>query len=813
MGSADNNDSSKHTNTDQQWTGHEQSNSESSSSGSSGRSSHFSLSLSSSTSLEHLMQVEEQHAEYSYEYWQSSSSSSPQGITAILGTQQQHGKVELPLAANVNADAVDAYGRNVLHHVIQSYSKLSSLSSDQSSPNGHDDDNDDEKQGQRHNQNQAQQIIEAILASPSSPRACLQTTHDGGFTPLHLCLCWQYSSSSVTTLPIPDSITCAVASRNPRALFIQDEEGDTPLHTAFRYGASEDVIRVLIELAYSAECQSECALDFQLEREREHEHERNYPMTSTPTSLDDLGCEIDIDFDTETHTDEDHEDDEEDEDEDCTPFSKMNNDGDTPLHTAITHEGTCNSIRLLLDAHPHGMFLSKNMEIQYRENENEIDDDHSNNPCQHQLTPLHLAAEHGRYDVLEVMVQSHAATGAIEEVLAMRDGDGVNGISVIYMLWDRVCNLCDTGISSNRNNRSDDNDSTSSRVGAQPDLSLEIMEAIATLLNSTNYDDSEDGEKNNQDLAVYKLLQTSIRLGNNIVPPGYVSFLIQNHPDILRRADGQGRLPLHLAAMNCHYKCHSSSTSRSASMTTNEENYSLLQQDQDEEHILNYHRTLLLGEDTRDNTNGSYGFNDRGYNYGRWDHPFYMTPKELDRFSASGTGHHRHHLHHLSHIPRHRHHLNRSHGQMIKIILDEYPAAASIEDAAGRLPFHLAIEAGVPWNEMKNLLIVNPHVIQRKDPKTGLLPFMLAAANSYTANATDNFASTTNTTAIKPTCEECLDSDKLDTVYRLLQSSPDLILSSKICCNFNAVEGKGIMDGTELDLCVPSPSKRRRTMR
>jgi len=71
---------------------------------------------------------------------------------------------------------------------------------------------------------------------------------------------------------------------------------------------------------------------------------------------------------------------------------------------------------------------------------------------------------------------------------------------------------------------------------------------------------------------------------------------------------------------------------------------------------------------------------------------------------------------------------------VLDILINADPHAASIVGSRGphrgRLPLHLAIETCKPWNEgIKSILAAYPDAISRVDPRTGLYPFLQAAAN------------------------------------------------------------------------------------
>ena len=415
--------------------------------------------------------------------------------------------------------------------------------------------------------------IQSILCTSWGKDACLQQTRDGLFTALHLCC------RSI----VPEQITKAIATANPAAISMQDEEGDTPLHTAFRYGASEEIIQILIELAYSY-CQ----------------------------------------------------------DGDCCTFARVNDDGENCLHTAILHEASGKSVKLLLDADPQGI-LACNGRLQ---------------------SPLHVACETGRYDIIDVILQSHASIDSVETLLKMRDEFG---LTPIFILWSQACamEMCPV-----------------SEVASLP----EVLECIAMLLKFTEIFEEPSFPDGDKTLVAYQHLKTAIYLGNTVVPGAYVSFLVKCYPDILLQSDRNGRLPLHLATMNYQQRSH-----------------------KDNLGIDSYQPNNYVGSSIC-----TKAFND--------------------------------------HFQEHNYHNDDT--QIIDILLNANTSTAFMRDNAGKLPLHLAIDAGVSWQGMRNLIQVNPLAIQDEDPVTGLLPFMSAA---------------------KPDSNHTR--EIVNASFQLLRSSPDVILS------------------------------------
>lgn len=417
--------------------------------------------------------------------------------------------------------------------------------------------------------------LNALLSSPFAPEALLQTSSTCGSTPLHI------SCRNTTT---PDSIILAIARKNHFAISVQDEDGDTPLHLTLRRGASEDVLRNLIELAYRA------------------------------SGLD------------------------EGEEEEEVAFAKADDeDGDLPLHAAIRHDASSFTIQLLFDAYPQGTF-----------------------DLNHQLqTPLLVACIFERYDVVDLILRSDAVVGCAKELLEMVDA---SGIKPVFCLWERY---------------------ESEVVG---DGALEVLETIASLLivaaslpSGCNGCKEDQTGKQQQTLPypfhkAYKLLQASIFLGDDIIPPEFVSFLIQSHPFILRKVDPNGRLPLH----NASIQLNNSNPESTCPTDFDSRAYDALRHPED----VKLFPSFASRED-----------------------PSFSLTKNAVITTA--------HFHHRT---------------ILKVILDAYPTAARRVDNHGRLPFHLAIETSMEWaNGLRDIFMATPEALRTKEPNTGLYPFMLAA--------------------------------------------------------------------------------------
>ncbi len=177
------------------------------------------------------------------------------------------------------------------------------------------------------------QCIFAALQTPEGVKACLISSRYG-LTPLNMC-CRD---------AVPVKILKNVALANPRALSIQDNEGDTPLNKALRCGAPDHLLEFLINLAF------------------------------------------------------------EDDDLFESFVNKFDVDGNYPIHTAILCNGSCQIFKLLLDIFPQGI-LSLNNYYQ---------------------SPLHLASESGRFDLIRTFLHSHCCLSidCIDTLLRIADNRG-----------------------------------------------------------------------------------------------------------------------------------------------------------------------------------------------------------------------------------------------------------------------------------------------------------------------------------------------------------------------------------------------------
>lgn len=73
--------------------------------------------------------------------------------------------------------------------------------------------------------------------------------------------------------------------------------------------------------------------------------------------------------------------------------------------------------------------------------------------------------------------------------------------------------------------------------------------------------------------------------------------------------------------------------------------------------------------------------------------------------------------------------IKHANSSIVLMMVKEYPAAASIMNRQGRIPLHLAIDQGKPWDgALLPLLRAAPQAMEQRDPITKLFPALQAAA-------------------------------------------------------------------------------------
>lgn len=457
------------------------------------------------------------------------------------------------------------------------------------------------------NDKEAQKLIHQMLSSDSQfiEAAVATPCHEGGWTVLHLCC---------RNIEVPDEILLKVAKISPSAIAVQDEEGDTPIHTAFRYGASDEILRYLIETGY-----------------------RDYNMFSS-TSI----------------------------------FAKAEYEGgDLPLHSAISHNASPEIVSLLLDAYPPSISAINSS---------------------HFHSPLHIAVECGRYDIVDVITRSHAAMGCVSQLLSMRSRQGRN---VLNLLWEKF-------------QAEDDDDAD------------EIWECIINLLLDAQKDPQTIFSSFLSIFTPSQVLNCAIALGPVICPVEFVAKFISIHPHLLKQKDSQGLLPLHQAIL--HYphppqistssyfrtdkpmksvsfheqQKHIDQSSPSASIRTDPQPNSIIDQNEKD-----------LVEVSSQDKKGSTFYAQEAIIIDHHEDDISIISSSDDALSTSTKS---------------------SPDSFINLFLRCFTEGAKLQDKDGNYPLHLAIEANIPWgNGLEEIFHAYPDIIHIPNENL-LLPFMMATS-------------------------------------------------------------------------------------
>jgi len=117
----------------------------------------------------------------------------------------------------------------------------------------------------------------------------------------------------------------------------------------------------------------------------------------------------------------------------------------------------------------------------------------------------------------------------------------------------------------------------------------------------------------------------------------------------------------------------------------------------------------------------------------------------------------------------------------MNLLLERYPDAAKVADASGRLPLHLALGEGRRTRKTgaEDLVRIFPQSLSRRDPKTSLLPFQLAAVettSTSTSTTASGAAATRAESRSKPVLISKDESARaVDTIFLLLLACPEAL--------------------------------------
>ena len=178
-------------------------------------------------------------------------------------------------------------------------------------------------------------------------------------------------------------------------------------------------------------------------------------------------------------------------------FSTPNDEGNLPLHFAISHEGSSEVVATLLNIHPEGI-LSLNSE---------------------HTSPLFLASICERYDLIRVFLTSHA-TLALDCIDTLLRIEGSTCETPLCTLWE--------------------NHTEESQGKGEDHLQhrSEALDCIMSLLSA--YYSNERcilDSSTITELKAREILHVAVSLGDEIVPPAFVLLLVTAHPSILKMTD------------------------------------------------------------------------------------------------------------------------------------------------------------------------------------------------------------------------------------------------------------------------------------
>ena len=110
----------------------------------------------------------------------------------------------------------------------------------------------------------------------------------------------------------------------------------------------------------------------------------------------------------------------------------------------------------------------------------------------------------------------------------------------------------------------------------------------------------------------------------------------------------------------------------------------------------------------------------------------------------------------------------------IDVLVTAHPEAAAVPAKDGSLPLNMALAAGNTWRQGGVMSLHNaaPYVLGRRDGKTGLFPFMIAAcAPEGEASDNEGFVGSAN----DKQASVRRDLDRVETIFQLLRALPEVL--------------------------------------
>ncbi len=381
--------------------------------------------------------------------------------------------------------------------------------------------------------------------------------------------------------------------------------------------------------------------------------------------------------------------------------------GEIPLHAAIHHGASPDVLKILVDVNPNAV--------------RECNDNGQ--------SALHLGCEYERHDFIKVAVESMAATRpssrACMRQISQTDELGSTPISILWSTFvesfggsveDPHCTWCDAA-------------NTEEGLEQAATWASLVTVMTAAFTGGALKGEDEDG---------HTLLRSAIGLGVDSIPVSLFQYIVSRFPLAVRRVNCKGHLPLHEAIL-------ASSKSTGRRHIDNEAGMSFIDHRDDDDQDC-----VCADNDDNESRTGKPASEDeeKQLQYDSSDDGSLYSPSSFDEIQDV---------------------LEAMRSSPIHILLDAYPRAASIPSGDGRLALHLAVEAGISWDEgLSKIFDSAPCSLRIRDPKTGLLPFLLAATSG---------AGRPPFTHSRKEGEKTKDVDSVNTIFQLLRLGPDLITS------------------------------------
>lgn len=532
-----------------------------------------------------------------------------------------------------------------------------------------------------------------LLSASDNPADLLAVEQESGFTTLHRAIAGGAPEDVIRDL--------LATTEGRQATSIRCREGSwTPLHWSCRAIATDATIMTIAMCNPSAisvqDDDGDNALHCALRNGASDLVLQTLIDLAARISCDDMNEESNATTDTTSNTS-------------CIFQTPDYGDGDWLIHSAIRHEAPTHIVELLLDASPESID-ARNSEWK---------------------SPLHLACDFERHDVIALLSQRIMhLTGLPRGFRSYLATEDYFGTTPVGCLWERYLDICALS-------EGDNGDNNVCLDLCETVEQIELIESIVLLITSAYYGREVDFDPRCRSRSqVQLLIQAVIGLGS-ICPPTLLNFLVKRYPLVLATPDACGRLPLHdaiiqaaaaaAAASSSHR--HTESSGHAARPT------GIVSCAAARSHAFIDSSTSLIESGSTTEIELKTPKQDQEYDI------LHPSPNQLLRQGVM--------------LPT-----SYANGPTtaLEVIASAYPQAATQKDSEGHLPLALAARSALPWKEGTECVFkAYPKAMRVKDDKTGLYPFMLAAA----AEGADAAA-------------------QVDTIFQLLRQEPTLVTSGII---------------------------------